>query len=166
MPLSDSQRLLARHHAVQKRRWIKAIAFVSLFVAAGVVIGVGGTLLFFKNKMHRVPPKRDAIVASMVEKMGERVTLTRDEEKRLGELMEGYFDEIEDVRKESFQSVKAIFKRMDQGIESILGPERFKVWYDYKEKKMAERWRRDDRKPPHDGPPPPGERGRKGKKGE
>ena len=166
MPLSDSQRLLARRHAVRKRRWVKAVAFVLLFIVAGGVIGVGATLLYVRNKMHRVPPKRDAIVASMVEKMGERVPLTKDEEKRLTDLMEGYFDEIEDVRKESFQSVKAIFKRMDESIESVLGPERFKVWYEYKEKKMAERWRRDDRKSPRDEPHPPGDRGRAGKSGE
>lgn len=151
MTLSDSQRLLARHQSVRKRRWIKAVLFVLLFVVAGVVIGVGGTLMFIKGKMHRVPPKREAIVASILEKMREQITVTSDEESRLTEMLEGYMDEMDEVRKGSFQRVKAIFRRMDEDIKTVLGPERFSVWFEYKEKKM-ERWRRDDR---GGGPPPP-----------
>ncbi len=138
--LSDSQRFFARRRDARKRRWVKGALFVALFVAIGFVIGVGATMVFVKDRMHRLSPRRDAIAAAMLEKMREHVDVTPDEEARLTELLQKHFDEIEAVRAKSFESVRGVFREMDGTIESVLGPDRFKTWYDYKEKRLAE-WR-------------------------
>ncbi len=146
MNLSDSRRLVARHQAAQKRRWLKGLAFVLLFVLIGVVIGVGATLVFMKDRMHRLSPRRDAIAEAMVEKMREHVTVAPEEEARLIPLLQGYFGEVEELRNTSFENMRDVFVRMDRDIESVLGPERFKIWYDYKEARLAEWRQRRERK--------------------
>ncbi len=125
----------------RKRRLVKGVAFVLVFVAIGVVIGVGATLLLMKGRMHRVAPNRDAIVSLMLEKMRERVSVTEEESARLAGLLEAHFDEILAVREQSFRSMQEVFRRIDADTEAVLGPERFKVWYEHKERGMA-RWRR------------------------
>lgn len=140
MNLSDSRRLIALRRGARKRRWIRGVLFVALFVVIGFIIGVGSTLVYVKDRMHRLPPRRDAIAAAMLEKMREHVDVTPDEEERLTALLQGHFDEIEAVRNKSFESVRGVFREMDASIESVLGPERFKTWYDYKEQRLAE-WR-------------------------
>ncbi len=82
----------------------------------------------------------------MVEKMRERVPVSEEEATRLAALLDGHFDEIVALREESFRQMRGVFDRMDASIESILGPERFKTWYEYKEKRLAEfRERRNER---------------------
>ena len=120
---------------------MKGVAFVLVFVAIGVVIGVGATLLLMKGRMHRVAPNRDAIVSLMLEKMRGRVDVSDEEAARLKSLLDVHFDEILAVREESFRNVQEVFRRIDADTEAVLGPERFKVWYEHKERGMA-RWRR------------------------
>ncbi len=125
---------------LRKRRWVKGILFVLLFIAIGAVIGAGMTMIYFGRGMHRPPPRRDAIVARMLEKMRERVAVTGDEEKRLTSLLEKHFDEILEVRRRSFDGMQEVFRRMDADVESVLGRERFQTWFTFKEERMA-RWR-------------------------
>ncbi len=127
--------------AAKKRRRTKAVLFVLLFILIGGVIGAGATLLYMKSRFRRIPPSRDAIVARMIGSMKTRVDIAADEEKRLAELLESHFDEILDVREQSFRSMQEVFRRMDAGVESVLGAERFGVWNRYKEERM-EHWRK------------------------
>jgi hypothetical protein len=126
---------------VRKRRWIKGVLFVLLFTCIGAVIGAGATVVHFRGSMHRVRPQRDAIAAVLVEKIRDRVDVTDGEAEQLTKLLDVHFDEIEVLRNESFQNMRGVFTRMDEGIKSVLGEERFGVWYEYKEKRIAE-WRR------------------------
>jgi hypothetical protein len=130
--------LSERRSALQKRRWTKAVLFVLVFVLIGCVIGAGATLFFLKDSFHRVRPQREAIVAAMLEKMREHVAVSGEEEGRLTALLDGHFDEIVTLREESFQKMRGVFDKMDASIESVLGADRFKTWYDYKEKRLAE----------------------------
>lgn len=125
---------------VRKKRWVKGVAFVLVFILIGAVIGAGATMLYFGRGMHRGAPKRDAIVGRMLEKMRERVPVSADEETRLTGLLEKHFDEILEVRRQSFEGMQEVFRRMDADVGSVLGPDRFKTWFDYKEQRMA-RWR-------------------------
>lgn len=50
IPVAESQRLIAKHHVPQGRRYAKAVALMALAVLAGIIIGVGGTVLYFNKK--------------------------------------------------------------------------------------------------------------------
>lgn len=145
--MNDNENAIsARHRAVQKRRRAKGAAFVLLFTVIGCIIGAGGTLYAMKGSFHRVRPQRDAIVAALLEKMRGRVPVSEEEGERLTGLLDAHFTEIEDIRAQSFRGVRGVFDKMDKTIESVIGGERFKIWYEYKERRLAEfRERRDAR---------------------
>lgn len=142
MTVSDSQRLIARNHAKQTRRWVKAVALLLAAVAAGVVIGVGGTILFFDKKMHRVPPKPDAIVDAMVNRIRELTNATDDEAARMKEVLDQHMDEIDEMRRKYFADTRRMFENMDTEVDAIIGVERGKIWREYK-KKRSEEWHRE-----------------------
>jgi len=149
-----SQRLIREHQSAQKRRYAKGVALIILAVLAGMVIGAGGTLLYFKNKMHRIPPKPDAIADAMMKHLRGLITVNPDEEARVREIFDAHLVEVDAMRKESFQNIREMFRKMDGEVEAVIGPERAKIWREDKEKRFKRR--RDERRHPDDkkGPPP------------
>lgn len=145
-PVAESQRLIARHHASQGKRYAKAVALMALAVLAGIIIGAGGTVLFFNKKLHRVPPRPDAIAQAIVNRLQELVTLTPEEEAKVQAIVDARMKEVDTVRKNSFRDIRGVFESMDDDLKPILGPERLQVWKDYKEKRAKEK-----RRPRRDG---------------
>lgn len=144
----ESQRFMAMHNARTGRRYAKATALMLLAVLAGVIIGVGCTVLYFNNRMHRPPPRGDAIAAAIMKRLDELVKLTPDEERRLREITDVRMKEVDGIRKGSFADIRRVFDVMHGEIGEVIGPERAKVWTEYRDK----RWRnkRRDHKRPHD----------------
>lgn len=149
-----SQRLIREHQVARKRRYAKGVASIILAVLAGMVIGVGGTLLFIKNKMHRIPPKPEAIANAMMDHMRRVVSITPEEETRVREIFDAHLTEVAAMRKESFKNTREMFRKMDGEVETVIGPERAKIWREDKEKRFK---RRRDEKPPLDKNHPDGE---------
>lgn len=144
--VSESQRLIRQHHASHKKQYAKAILLILVAVVAGVVIGVGGTVLYFKNKMHRVPPHPKAIGEAMLEHMHGLMTLNPDEEARVRVIIDEHVGEVEAMRKESFQNIRDVFTRMHGKLETVLGPERMKIWQADREKRFGDKRKYGDRR--------------------
>ncbi len=142
LSLSESKRLLARHNSIHGRRYWKALALLALAVLAGVVIGAGGTILFFKKKMHWVPPRPDAIAEAMMQRMESLVEVNPHEGEQLRGIIDSHMREVEGIRKGSFQEIRGVCKRMDAEVSKVLGPERGKIWDEAKAARAAERRRR------------------------
>ncbi len=146
LSVSESKRLLARHHAIHGRRYWKALALLTLAVFAGVVIGVGGTVLYFQKKMHWVPPRPDAIAGAMLERMQSLVNVNPQEGEQLKGIINSHMREVEEVRKGSFREIRGVCKRMDAEVAKVLGSDRAKIWELDKEKRAAERRQRHESK--------------------
>ncbi len=142
LSLSESKRLLARHNAIHGRRCWKALALLALAVLAGAVIGAGGTIVYFKKKMHKVPPRPDAIAGAMMERMQALVAVDPGESEQLKGIINSHMREIEVIRKGSFQEIRGICKRMDEEVAKVLGPERAGKWEEEQAARAAERRRR------------------------
>ncbi len=145
IPVSDSQRLLRQRYAAGKRRYAKAVFFLVVAVVAGIVIGVGGTLLYARNKMYRLPPNPKAIGDAMLGHMRGLVALTPEEETAVKSIIDRHVDEVDAMRKASFETIRGVFQRMNDQIEQVIGPDRMKVWRDDKEKRYGKRHPSDDR---------------------
>ncbi len=133
--VSESRRHIARHHAAHgRRRYLKAGAFLLLAMLAGFAIGVGSTVLYIKDKMHRVPPSPDAIEDAMVGRMQTLLGITPDEEEKLRDVIDSHMEKVEDIRRDSFESIRNVFREMDSQFLDILGPDRHRVWKEEREK--------------------------------
>jgi uncharacterized protein YneF (UPF0154 family) len=140
IPATDSQRLIRQHYAAHnKRRYAKAVLLILVAVLAGVVIGVGGTLLYARNKLYRLPPNPRAIGEAMLEHMRGLVALTPDEETEVKGIIDEHVDEVDALRKSSFATIREVFRRMNGKIETVIGPDRMKVWREDKEKRYGRR---------------------------
>lgn len=153
---SDSQRFISRkHQAREKKRYAKAILLLLLAVLAGVVIGVGGTLLFIKNKFHRRPPKPDAVAEMVVGRIRESVTLNPEEEGRLSAIVDERMREVDAMRRSNFDSFRGVMERMSDQIAEVLGPERSAKWDVDKEKFFGKRARPPKKDKDRSRPEPP-----------
>lgn len=122
----DAQhRLNARKN---RRTYLKAGLFLFLAIIAGMVIGVGVTLLFIKSRMHMQMPKADQIGRSVLKRLRETVELTDDEKSRLEEIILSHMIEVDKVRTESLNAISLEFDEMNEQVDEILGPERSAKW--------------------------------------
>jgi hypothetical protein len=136
--VSDSRRLLFRRHRDQaKRRYLKAVLLLVAAVLAGVVIGVGGALLYLKNRYHHRPPRPDAVAGIMLERMRGLMTLDSDEESRLRIIIDSHMNEVDAIRRQSFGEFRAVIDRMNEEMVEVIGPERHAKWKAYTEKRFG-----------------------------
>ncbi|MCD8351303.1 MAG: hypothetical protein LUC93_11910 [Planctomycetaceae bacterium] len=146
---SDSQRVIVSHHAArEKKRYTKAILLLLVAVLAGVVIGVGGTLVYIKNKFHRRPPSPDALAEMIKKNIHEAVTLQAGEDDRIRDIIDEHMSEVDTMRRATFREFRTVMDRMNVQIAEVLGPERYAIWEKERERRFGKR------KPP----PPPHER--------
>lgn len=151
-----SQKLAAAHHnAARKRRYAKAIALLLVAVLAGVIIGVGGAVLFMNKRMHRVPPRPDAIADAMVNRMGSMLSITPDEDARLRAIAHNHMKRVDEIREKSFDDMHGVFRLMNDEIDTLLGPERAGVWKEYRDKRAREKGFRSRKKDGKDKREPP-----------
>ncbi|MCC8115811.1 MAG: hypothetical protein LIP18_01420 [Planctomycetes bacterium] len=143
--VGESRRLIARHHAAHGRRYLKAGALIFLAMLAGFAIGVGSTVLYLKDKMHRVPPSPDAIEDAMVGRMQTLLGISPDEEEKLRDFIDSHMEKFEDIRSDSFESIRSVFREMDQEFLDILGPDRHRLWAEEREKRFHRKKRPRDR---------------------
>ncbi len=134
-----SQRLIRRQHAARKKRYAQAVALIALAVVAGIVIGIGGTVLYFGKTAHR--RGAGAIADAMFARLDGLVSLTPEEAPRVREAIDACVRDVSDMRRKRFEEIREAFRNMDGPLESILGPERTKVWRDYRESRFDARRR-------------------------
>lgn len=135
----ESQRFMAMHNARTGRRYAKAVALMLLAVLAGVIIGVGCTVLYFNKRMHKPPPRGEAIADAIMNRLNLLMKLTPDEEGRLKEITAVRMREVEGIRKDSYADIRKVFETMHVEITDIVGPERAQIWKEYRDKRWKEK---------------------------
>lgn len=156
-PTSGSRRVIVEHQHARKKRCAKAILLFVVAFLAGIVIGVGGTLLFLKNRFHRRPPKPPEVAAMITKHMREVIALSPEEEVKVTAIIDEHMNEVDAMRRATFGSFRTVIDRMNDQISEVIGSERFEKWDKDKKSRFGKR------KPPPDmGDGPPHERrGRK-----
>lgn len=144
---TESQRIVTRLNASQKRRYAKGVGFLLVAVAAGIVIGVGGSIVYFKNAYHRVPPTPEAIAQAMLEHMHRLLNLKPEEESKITEIIYRHLDEVDTLRDESRENTREVFQRMNGEIETVVGSDRYKIWDEFKQKNWHSKKRGSKNKP-------------------
>lgn len=134
-----SARLSARHAPGKRTGYGKALLLLLLAVLAGVIIGFGGAVIYFEKKMYRMPPRPDALATAIVDRLDSLVQLNPDERKRLAVIADTYMQEVESVRKKSFEEIRGVLDKMHGEVGEVVGPERAKIWKDYRDKRREER---------------------------
>lgn len=138
---SESQRVISQIHSSQNRRYTKAVGLIVLAVLAGAIIGAGAAMIYFKKSYHRVPPRPEAIVQSLIEHMHNVLKLEPDEETKLKEIIDRNFTEVNAIRETSREDTHNVFARMGEEIKTVIGPERYQAWDEYTTKRWGDRKR-------------------------
>lgn len=137
---SESQRtILRQHQAREKKRYFKAVLLLLLAVFAGVAIGVGGTVLYMRDKFRRRPPSPEAVADMVVGRMREAIPLKPEEETRLHGVIDEHMREVDAFRRANFDNFRAVMDRMNARIAEVVGPERNATWNNAKEKYFGKR---------------------------
>lgn len=133
--------------AATRRRYVFACILLLLAVLAGFVLGVSSTVLYFERNLPRRGPNPgpEGMARSLVSRMEAEVSIS-DAER--GELMTATGDamrEVETVREDFSDRMRTVFQGMNVKVERILGPERYTVWSEARDRHFAEQARRDRR---------------------
>lgn len=122
----------------RKKRFAKAACLLLLAVLAGVVIGVGGTILYFQSSTKS---KRgtSAIADAMMRRLGGLVTLTPEESARVRAVVDSRLEKIAELRKRRFKEIRQVFLDMDAPMEEIIGKNRMDVWKAYRSERFERR---------------------------
>lgn len=138
---TSSARISARLHkpaASRRRRYLKAGLLLLFALIAGIAIGVSSTLMYFKNKFPRKRPTTEEVAQGILERMEKSVALTPDEHDKIAGIIKFHMNEVDRVRKESFNVLFDEMDKMSDNIAEILGPERNDVWEADKDKHFGE----------------------------
>ncbi len=126
------------HRAGGKPRYWLAVLLLLLAVAAGVVIGVGGTIVYFDRKTFPARPKTEEIPGLIISRMREFFPVDSEEEGKLEGVIRSRLGEVARIRDTSRNDIREQFEGMGGEMERILGPDRYKTWDDYRKKRMGE----------------------------
>lgn len=132
------------HHKRPRRSrhdTFKAVALLALVLAAGAVIGAGGTLLFLKRKMRPQQPSAEKIGQSIITRLNEVVTLSPEERTRLEDLVRAHMSRVDEVRRDSLRAIRKEFDDMNDKVDDLIGPDRSRVWEADKEKRYGKYYR-------------------------
>lgn len=137
-----SARLSHRRHAHAKgwKSWLVAGLCLLLVLAAGVVIGVGATVIYFERRDFR-PPRPAEVGKTILDRMGDTVSLSSDERTRISDMIDARMATVESLRTESLERIRGEFDEMRNDIDEVLGPARSAKWEEEVKKRMGERKR-------------------------
>lgn len=129
-----------RRHSHSKgwRTYLVAAVCLFLALAAGVVIGVGGTIIYFKRRDF-TPPPPDRLGKTILDNLKATVDLSAAENDRISAMVEARMLEVERLRRESLDRIRGEFDDMRDDIDDVLGPDRSAKWEEYVKRRMGER---------------------------
>lgn len=144
-------------------RWRMALSGL-VILAAGITLGVAGTLLIVKPSEPR-PPDIDNAVGMMLTRFREELHLTNEQVDRIQTVLKEHFEQLEALRTAARPKIEQVLQEMKTQISAVLTEEQQAEW-----QKLTERLDRPfhrgmrrgprGRGRPGDGPPGDGSRGR------
>lgn len=140
-PSSESARLSARiaqHGGKSRRVYMKAGVFLFLALLAGMAIGVSATVLYFKNRMRR-PPRPSEIGTSIVQQMSDYLELNSSEREAVKSVVAARMKKVEEIRKESWTSIRGQFDILSEETKEIIGEDRYAKWAAERDRRLGER---------------------------
>ncbi len=130
----------------------RPVLFSLLILLSGIAIGVGGTLIFIKQKPT---PPRPNFNARMINHLMRELKLTEEQKAQIDPLIQTHMDEFEKIRTEAIPKITQITETMNNEILQLLDDNQKQIWADQM-KRMRENFERmrNNRRGPRQGQGP------------
>jgi len=162
MDQPDSNINLTVPHRRQHRRRMVLSGLVIL--AAGVTLGIAGTLLVLDPTDVRPPKPTDWMVRMMLGRFKGQLNLTDEQSDQIRSILKGHFEELERLREEARPKIRAVFETLKSDVDAVLTEQQRDEWRRLEEQIDREFRRRMPRGPGgRGGPGRPGEDFRDGR---
>jgi len=128
-------------------RWRMAVSGL-VILAAGITLGVAGTLLVVRPTETRPPMPIDRAVRFMLGRFRDELNLTPDQSEQIRVILRGHFAELESLRREARPKISKVFPgRPGEGFRDGRGPFRGPGGPRPDGERDPGQWRRDGRRP-------------------
>lgn len=126
MGQADSNINLAVSLRRQHRRRMVLSGLVIL--AAGITLGIAGTLLVIRPTGTRPPMPPDRAVRVMLSRFKEELDLTEDQAAQIKGILEQHFQELESLREEARPKISKVFETLKSDVDGVLTEQQRDEW--------------------------------------
>lgn len=129
-----------------------------VILAAGITLGIAGTLLVVRPTETRPPMPTDRMVRFMLGRFRNELNLTDEQSEQIGAILKGHFAELERLRTEARPKISKVFETLKSDVDGVLTEEQRDRWEKLRER-MDEEFHRGMARGPgrRGGPGRPGE---------
>ena len=114
-------------------RWRMAV-FGLVILAAGITLGVAGTLLVVRPTERR-PPLNPRMAAELTSRrMREELDLTPEQVDRIDAILREHFETLEKLREAAWPKISEVFESMKAGVDTVLTEQQRSDWQKYTER--------------------------------
>ncbi|MCL2001373.1 MAG: hypothetical protein FWG74_08060 [Planctomycetes bacterium] len=121
-----------------RRYWLAVLA-LALALAAGVIIGASGAILYMERMNYSPRPNSDEFLKIFLSRMEELIVLTAEEKAAVDRTVRPRFQQMERLREEFRDEIRGQFEDMSEEVREVIGPERYKTWEEYRKKRFSDR---------------------------
>ena len=136
---TESARLQARLAHRGRRPYLLATVLLVIALLAGMVIGVGGTVIYFERRGRPKPPSPEEVGRKLVKDIGDFLDLNETEKERMREAIVARMQKVAEIRKQSWENIQEQFDALSYENEDILGPERYGKWVAERDRRHIEK---------------------------
>jgi hypothetical protein len=133
-------------------RWRMALSGL-VILAAGITLGVAGTLLAVKPGMPRPPDIDDAVVMTLMRFRNE-LNLSAEQAEKIETILREHFQQLEALRREARPKIEQLLGEMKTQVSAVLSEQQQADW-----QKLTVRLENEFRRGMRRGPGGPGRRG-------
>lgn len=127
----------------------KATLLFCLVLLAGIALGASGMVLYLKHFRHRPPPgpmRAEHIGKDIQRRLGQTLSLTEAERTAIAALIDARMQDVDALRRKSFDDMAEVFDSMNDELDAMLGPERSEQWERHKQQHYGKRYRAKDKR--------------------
>jgi len=147
----------------RRHRWRMALSGL-VILAAGITLGIAGTLLVVRPTVMRPPMPPDRAVRFMLARLHDELNLTDEQSEQIRGILRGHFQELERLRKEARPKISDVFETLKSDVDGVLTEPQRNEWERIRERMDREFHRGMARGPGgRGGPRRPGEGFREGR---
>lgn len=142
----------------------KPVLFSLLTLLSGIVIGVGGTLIFVgPQEKYAPPPVPEEFSRRMVDHLTRELSLTAEQQEKIKPIVETHMKTLDKYREEARPKIRQELEDMNNEIMALLDTNQQQMWKDSIER-MQQRFRESrERRGPGPGPGGDGPGDRRGR---
>jgi len=114
-------------------RWRMAVSGL-VILAAGITLGVAGTLLVVRPTETRPPMPIDRAVRFMLGRFRDELNLTPDQSEQIRVILRGHFAELESLRREARPKISKVFETLKSDVDGVLTEQQRDRWEKLRER--------------------------------